>query len=149
MATEPLAGARIVALAREWIGTPYIHQASLKGVGCDCLGLLRGVWRECNGLSDDPQNILPYSADWAEARGKETLYLGLLPYLTEIPMATAGTGAVLLFRMNGAGPAKHCGILAVTDGCKTLIHARMNKRVSEEPFGAYWQSRLAFTFVVP
>ena len=28
-----------------WIGTPYRHQASLKGVGCDCLGLVRGVWR--------------------------------------------------------------------------------------------------------
>ena len=35
----------IVAEARAWIGTPYRHQASLKGVGCDCLGLVRGVWR--------------------------------------------------------------------------------------------------------
>ncbi|MEM1422329.1 MAG: peptidase P60, partial [Pseudomonadota bacterium] len=31
--------------ASRWIGTPYRHQASLRGVGCDCLGLLRGVWR--------------------------------------------------------------------------------------------------------
>ena len=36
----------IVAEAHRWIGTPYRHQASLRGVGCDCLGLLRGVWRE-------------------------------------------------------------------------------------------------------
>ena len=35
--------------ARGWIGTPYRHQASLKGVGCDCLGLVRGVWREVMG----------------------------------------------------------------------------------------------------
>lgn len=35
----------IVAETRDWIGTPYRHQASLKGVGCDCLGLVRGVWR--------------------------------------------------------------------------------------------------------
>ena len=35
----------IVAAARSWIGTPYRHQASLKGVGCDCLGLVRGVGR--------------------------------------------------------------------------------------------------------
>ena len=39
----------IVRLAREWIGTPYQHQASLKGVGADCLGFLRGVWREAVG----------------------------------------------------------------------------------------------------
>jgi len=32
----------IVVETRDWIGTPYRHQASLKGVGCDCLGLVRG-----------------------------------------------------------------------------------------------------------
>ena len=39
----------IVAAARGWIGTPYQHQGSLRGVGCDCLGLVRGVWREVIG----------------------------------------------------------------------------------------------------
>jgi hypothetical protein len=39
----------IIAAARSWLGTPYAHQASLKGVGCDCLGLVRGVWREVQG----------------------------------------------------------------------------------------------------
>ena len=33
----------VIAAARGWIGTPYLHQASLKGVGTDCLGLVRGV----------------------------------------------------------------------------------------------------------
>jgi NlpC/P60 family putative phage cell wall peptidase len=36
----------IVAAARSWFGTPYHHQASVKGVGSDCLGLIRGIWRE-------------------------------------------------------------------------------------------------------
>ena len=36
-------GAGIVRAARGWIGTPYVHQASVRGAGCDCLGLLRGV----------------------------------------------------------------------------------------------------------
>jgi len=35
----------IIAEARSWIGTPYHHQAALKGVGYDCLGFVRGVWR--------------------------------------------------------------------------------------------------------
>ena len=51
MATD---GAAIVGAARGWIGTPYRHQASLKGVGCDCLGLLRGVWRELKGEEPAP-----------------------------------------------------------------------------------------------
>ena len=38
--------ARIVMIARTWAGTPYHHQASTKGVGTDCLGLVRGVYRE-------------------------------------------------------------------------------------------------------
>ena len=39
----------VVAAARGWLGTPYHDQASVKGVGCDCLGLARGVWREVVG----------------------------------------------------------------------------------------------------
>jgi len=39
----------IVAAARSFIGTPYHHQASCKKAGCDCLGLIRGVWRDVYG----------------------------------------------------------------------------------------------------
>lgn len=54
-----LAREEIVAEARRWIGTPYRHQASLCGVGCDCLGLLRGVWRALIG--PEPERIGAYS----------------------------------------------------------------------------------------
>ena len=43
--------AEILSEARDWLGTPYRHQASLKGAGCDCLGLVRGVWRALEGWS--------------------------------------------------------------------------------------------------
>ena len=49
--------AAVVAAARSWLGTPYRHQASLKGAGADCLGVVRGVWRELvgpDGLAGDP-----------------------------------------------------------------------------------------------
>jgi len=61
----------IVAETRAWIGTPYRHQASLKGVGCDCLGLVRGVWRATIG--DEPECAPPYAPDWAEAASGEPL----------------------------------------------------------------------------
>jgi cell wall-associated NlpC family hydrolase len=41
------AGKAVIAEAMTWLGTPYRHQGSRKGVGCDCLGLVRGVWRHC------------------------------------------------------------------------------------------------------
>ena len=56
---------RVISAARAWLGTPYHDQASLKGVGCDCLGLARGVWREVIGPK--PLPIPPYSLDWDEA----------------------------------------------------------------------------------
>lgn len=46
---QPIDRDALVAEARSWIGTSYRHQASVKGVGCDCLGLVRGVWRACLG----------------------------------------------------------------------------------------------------
>jgi hypothetical protein len=35
----------IVAEARAWLGTPFLHQGRLKGVGVDCAGLVLGVAR--------------------------------------------------------------------------------------------------------
>lgn len=138
----------IVRIARSWIGTPYVHQASVKGVGCDCLGLLRGVWRELHGT--EPEEAPPYSADWAEASGEETLYKALSRHLTEIPRAALAPGDIVLFRMARHGPAKHCGIIAaktlLVERGLTLIHARHNHRVGEEAFSALWQRKLAHVF---
>jgi NlpC/P60 family putative phage cell wall peptidase len=137
---------RIIAAARGWIGTPYVHQASLKGLGCDCLGLLRGVWRELMG--DEPEAPPPYSADWAEARGDETLYAALARHFAEIDRIDIAPGDIALFRMAASGPAKHCGIVAELGGIPSLIHARQNKRVSEEELSRVLRRKLAFAFRV-
>jgi len=131
----------IVQLARGWIGTPYQHQASLRGVGCDCLGLLRGVWRDLK--SRDAEVIAPYAPDWA-AGGDETLRDGLARHLTAVD--TIAPGDVLLFRMGAHGPARHCGIAASRDGVPTLIHARQNRAVREENVTAFWRARLVHIF---
>jgi NlpC/P60 family putative phage cell wall peptidase len=135
---------RIMAEARAWIGTPYVHQASVKGAGCDCLGLLRGVWRALAG--EEPEQPPAYSMDWAEARGLETLYHGLARHFDEIDRRAIAPGDIVLFRMRARGPAKHCAIVAERDGTRTIIHARQNKRVSEEPLSRFWRIRLAFAF---
>jgi NlpC/P60 family putative phage cell wall peptidase len=137
-------GGAVIAAARGWIGTPYRHQASVKGAGCDCLGLLRGVWRELIG--GEPESLPPYAPDWGESDGRESLHDGLARHLTPVAGGDIAPGDILLFRMRPRGPAKHCGILAAQGCAPTLIHARQNKRVSEEPFSAFWRARLAFAF---
>jgi len=134
----------IVAIARAWIGTPYVHQASLKGAGCDCLGLLRGVWRELHG--EEAETPPPYSPDWAEAHGEETLRDALARHLSEIEIKDIAPGDIALFRMAARGPAKHCAIVGDKGAMLTLIHARQNKRVSEEAFTEAWRHRLAYAF---
>ncbi len=103
-------GERVVVAARGWIGTPYRHQASVKGVGCDCLGLVRGVWREVVG--DEPERVPPYSPDWAEVVGEETLLEAARRYLVEIALGEARVGDVLLFRMGLGAVAKHVAIVS-------------------------------------
>ena len=53
----------VVDAARLWLGTPYVHQASVRGSGSDCLGLIRGVWRDLYGA--EPEAPPAYTADWA------------------------------------------------------------------------------------
>lgn len=45
-ARGPSIGSLVAAEARAWVGTPFEWQASRKGVGCDCKGLVAGVARE-------------------------------------------------------------------------------------------------------
>ena len=76
--------------ARGWIGTPYRHRASVKGEGCDCLGLVRGVWRGLYGA--EPEGLPPYSPDWAERGGDETLLKAARRWMIQIPVREARAG---------------------------------------------------------
>ncbi|HEY8382735.1 MAG TPA: NlpC/P60 family protein [Microvirga sp.] len=131
----------ILAEARSWIGTPYRHQASLKGVGCDCLGLLRGVWRGV--LGGEPELPPPYAPDWAEA-GADTLIQAARRHL--VPLDHVQPGAVLLFRWREGLAAKHCAIAA---GPGTMIHAHDGASVAEVAYRPWWQRHLAGVFRFP
>lgn len=142
---------RVVAIARSWLGTPYQHQASVRGEGADCLGLLRGLWRELFGV--EPEQTPPYRPDWAEVGGEETLLQAARRWLREIPVDTARAGDVLLFRMAPGCPAKHCALLsagALTgDDEPRMIHAYWGRAVVESWMGVWWRRRLVAAFAWP
>ncbi|MBP0485041.1 C40 family peptidase [Sagittula sp. M10.9X] len=139
--TDPL---RAIAIARSWLGTPYHDQASLRGVGCDCLGLARGVWREIVG--PEPFPIPPYSRDWGETGPREVLADGARAMMIEVSPAEAGPGALVLFRMKPRAISKHVGILT---GPATFLHAYERLGVIEEPLTQAWRRRIAFAFLFP
>lgn len=136
---------RIVAAARGWMGTPYRHQASCKGAGTDCLGLILGVWREVVGAL--PEYIPPYTPDWSEAGGREDLLMAALRWLE--PADTAMAGDVLLFRMRNGAVAKHLGIATETGQTPCFIHAYSGHAVVETALSEPWARRLAARFRFP
>jgi NlpC/P60 family putative phage cell wall peptidase len=136
--------ADIVAEARAWIGTPYRHQASLKGVGCDCLGLVRGVWRVVYGA--EPERAPPYAPDWAEASGRETLAQAAARHMRAVQVDEFAPGDVLLFRWRAGMPAKHAAIVTAPD---KMVHAHDGAAVTETAIAPWWRRRLAFAFRFP
>lgn len=66
---------RVVACARSWVGTPYHHGASLKGVGADCARLIDGAFAEAGLI--EPMEPGFYTHDWHLHRGEE-VYLGVV-----------------------------------------------------------------------
>jgi NlpC/P60 family putative phage cell wall peptidase len=135
---------RIIAEARAFIGTPYRHQASLKGVGCDCLGLVRGVWRAVCGA--EPEPVPAYAPDWAEASGREALALAGQRHLVEIDPAQFASGDVLLFRWRNGFIAKHAAIVTTPE---QMAHAHDGAAVAEVALAPWWRRRLAYAFRFP
>lgn len=140
-------GLRVVAEARSWIGTPYLHQASVKGAGSDCLGLLRGVWRSLVGR--EPEVVPPYTDDWAEPSGQEALLAAGGRWLTARDVGDASAGDVLLFRMRQGGIAKHLGIQTELGDSAAFVHAYTGHGVVESPLSQPWQRRIVARFSFP
>lgn len=132
----------VVDATRRWIGTPYRHQASVRGAGCDCLGLVRGVWRDV--LGEEPAVVPAYSADWDEVGRREALLDAASRLL--IPVRGTGPGVVLLFRMRRTAVAKHLGIAVSGD---RFVHAYSGHGVVEAALSEPWRRRIAARFVFP
>lgn len=136
---------KVIALARDWLGTPYRHHASLKGVGTDCLGLLRGVYQELYGVAPE---VPPYTPDWSETPNsqgefKEPLLEAAQLYLAEMDKDKIQGGDVVLFKLFENSAIKHCAILTSTE---TMIHAYSNHEVCEVPLSSWWLRHITHAF---
>ncbi len=134
----------VVDLARTWLGTPYVHQQSVQGAGCDCLGLLRGVWRALYGT--EPEAVPAYSYDWSEPSSDEALWRAASRHLQAREPQDEAPGDVLLFRMRSDAVAKHLGLQSSPD---RFIHAYSGHGVVESPLSQPWRRRIVARFAFP
>jgi NlpC/P60 family putative phage cell wall peptidase len=134
---------------------PINHQASVKGVGSDCLGLIRGIWREL--CEPEPEAVPAYTRDWGSATGSETLLAAACRHLVTLEDVSAcAPGDVLVFRMRDEGVAKHVGIIVALPasgqlerGGGRLIHAQEGLGVVEIELGRWWRRRAVAAFSFP
>jgi NlpC/P60 family putative phage cell wall peptidase len=143
-ALSKAAGARIVAAARDWLGTPYHHGASVKGVGCDCLGLVRGIWRETCG--PEPEHAGPYTASWYETSVSEKLLRAADRHFIQVGDLSAAPGQILIFRLRSGMAAKHMAIMSTLE---SMIHAQEGAPVSEVHMSSWWRRRIAGVYAFP
>lgn len=127
-----------------WIGTPYRHQASTRGVGCDCLGLVRGIWRALYGA--EAEAIPAYPADWTVASGDDRLLKAARHHCIELDAPEARPGDLLLLRWRSHLPASHAAIVWSSD---EILHAYERHAVCISPFVPHWRRRIAGAFAFP
>ena len=133
---------RAVEIARSWIGTPYHHQMAAKGLGCDCLGLVRGVYRELYGK--EAEKPPPYDPSWAEISFREDLLGAAERHLVRLPASVGQqVGNVVVFRMFERSAAKHCGIVSAPG---RMIHAYDPHGVCETQLNDWWLRKIVGTF---
>lgn len=136
-----------VNAARRWIGTPYQHQCSTRGAGTDCLGLLRGVWRDRFGA--EPEAVPSYTADWSEPSGREDLMAAASRWLQAKDLAAEASGDILLFRMRAGAVAKHLGIAGRVGPQASFIHAYTGHGVVETALAEPWRRKIVARFCFP
>ena len=121
-------------------------RSSRRGAGADCLGLIRGIWRELYG--GEPEVVPNYSMDWSEPQGEERLWRAAMRHLIAKRPNDAALGDVLLFRMRSGSVAKHLGLQStLTPG--GFIHAYAGQGVVETPLTPPWQRRIVARFCFP
>lgn len=136
--------ALLVAAARGWLGTPFQHQASVRQVGCDCVGLIRGVALELDlaqGSFDDARY-----RGYARVPSPGLLLRGLGESLTPIKggLKAARPGDILLFRIDDA--PQHLALRTEVG----MLHAYARKRrVVEHVIDDTWQRRFVSAWCLP
>lgn len=137
----------LVAAARGWLGTPYVHQAACKGAGCDCLGLLLGLWREFHG--DLPAPVPAYTGDWSETSGEERLLQAARRHMVEKVLGDGAEGDILIFRMRAGAVAKHVGLQTQAGARPRFLHAYSGRGVTEGALTPPWARRVVARFTFP
>ncbi len=143
---------QIVAEAREWLDTRWEHQAKLKGVACDCAGLIVGVGLNSQAMTID---FVGATAKAVEGYSREPnpslMVMALSRWMVRIRKDETGAGDVV-YRRYGDNP-QHLGILTgpLRDPESGIIHALMwpSRKVVEHRTDEEWYRQVVSAWRYP
>lgn len=128
--------ADIAEEAKGWQGTPFHWQAALRGVGCDCKGLVVGVARALE--LPEAQSIYAEMAAYPKRFDPRLLRRGLAATLRQVAEPQAGLVALVKF----AGKPQHLAILTDADHMVHCYNRADNVvklvRTAHWTFDSYW-----------
>ena len=131
--------AAIVAEARTYIGTPFQHQARLKGVGVDCIGVIVGVAHTL-GISEFD------TVDYARQPDPSKMGAALNAHLDRVTLSDIRPGDILGLRRTRE--PMHVAIVTETDPLR-IVHALSRAGVSrcvEQGIDDAWRRRIVACF---
>lgn len=130
-------GASVVDAAKEVLGTPFVHQGRVSGLGLDCAGVLAYCLDRLG---------LPYIDENGYSRspfdGQLEKSLDAQPSLRQIPVPEAGAGDVLLMRIKTA--PQHIAIHAGEIRAHVyIIHgSELHGKVAMHRLDELWRARV-------
>ena len=131
----------ILKEALSWEGTKWQHQASLKGVACDCAGFIRGVYTNLTSVKPPAYD---YPATWHLFKQEPRVYNECKHYFDEIPVTEAQPGDILIFHFRENFVAHHLAFLLPNN---RIIHADMEAgKVIISEYNATWKARTMNAF---
>lgn len=141
--------ADVVREAREWLGTRFHHQAAVKGVGCDCVGLAGGVGLKL-GLYQPADLLLP-EAQQFKAYGKRPsngiLKRGFDLFADPISINDMQPGDIILMCIETE--PQHVAILSDWQGRLGMIHSYAQlklRKVVEHGIDETWRKRIVCAY---
>lgn len=132
---EGFDAAAIVAEARSWIGTRWMHGVALKGYGADCAQFVLAFGKSLGWIAESYQPPV-YNRDWALHNERSVMVEELARFSRQVPAEQMRPGDILAFVSGRC--AGHVGIFL---GAGRMVHAHVRNGVCEVDL-APWLERL-------
>jgi NlpC/P60 family putative phage cell wall peptidase len=137
----------IVATARGWLGTPWQHQAYIKGVATDCIGLVAGVALELRLPGAEEWRDNPQFHNYARTPNVDFLIAGCEQLLEPVPRSAVQPGDILVLKFRHE--PQHFAIVTRLDPMymiHALARAKNAGKVVENRVDEVWAKRVVRTY---